>query len=202
MEDVTMSDEHPKPACKTPPENKSPDPSKQIKAPVSHQSEILSDTELDAILQRALGLTLPVTFGEYLGISKQAREHLVRMFKGKTMKMADENSSPTPVAMVKSETLPQSFQVQLDDENYDRAALIVVPMRFSDEVIQAVIDSGSQLNIIHADVFKQSIRLPVDTSRVIKMNDANGGTGELRGYVQNVHLTCGSVGTMANLYLG
>ncbi|KAF9488759.1 hypothetical protein BDN71DRAFT_1402793 [Pleurotus eryngii] len=75
-------------------------------------------------------------------------------------------------------------------------------MCFGDEVIQAVIDSGLQLNIIHADIFKQSIHLPVDTSQVIKMNDANGGTGELRGYVQNVHLTCGSIGTVANLYLG
>ncbi|KAF9491517.1 hypothetical protein BDN71DRAFT_1362119, partial [Pleurotus eryngii] len=66
----------------------------------------------------------------------------------------------------------------------------------------AVVDSGSQLNIIHAEVYKKCIRLPVDTSKVLTMNDANGGSGELRGYVADVHLTCGSVDTVASLYLG
>ncbi|KAF7424837.1 hypothetical protein PC9H_010148 [Pleurotus ostreatus] len=204
VEDVTMTDELPKSARKPAPETKPlpSDPTKPNKAPISRQSEILPDPELDAILERALALTLPITLGEYFGISKQAREHLAKMFKGKTMKIANEHSSPSPVAMVESESAPQTLQVQLDEENYDRASLIVVPMRFGNEVIQAVIDSGSQLNIIHADTFKKSIHLPVDTNRIIKMNDANGGTGELRGYVQNVHLTCGSVETVANLYLG
>jgi hypothetical protein len=42
----------------------------------------------------------------------------------------------------------------------------------------------------------------MDPARKLTMNDANGGASELVGLVENVPLSCGSVQTTANLFIG
>ncbi|KAG2743582.1 hypothetical protein P692DRAFT_20688469, partial [Suillus brevipes Sb2] len=70
------------------------------------------------------------------------------------------------------------------------------------ELISAIIDTGSQLNIVSRQVWKAQIIHPIDVGRSISMNDANGGEGRLHGLVENVPFTCGAVQTKANLYVG
>jgi hypothetical protein len=65
--------------------------------------------------------------------------------------------------------------------------------------IQAIIDTGSQLNIVSERICKSLIRRPIDYTTSISMNDANGGEGKLTGVVENVPLDFGSVKTRANL---
>jgi hypothetical protein len=67
--------------------------------------------------------------------------------------------------------------------------------------ISAIIDTGSQLNIVSRQVWKTQINHPIDVRRSISMNDANGGERKLQGLVENVPLTCGAVHTKTNLYV-
>jgi hypothetical protein len=46
------------------------------------------------------------------------------------------------------------------------------------------------------------LKLPMDPARKLTMNNANGGASELPGLVENVQLSCGSVQTTANLFIG
>ncbi|KAF7431059.1 hypothetical protein PC9H_006777 [Pleurotus ostreatus] len=201
-EDIAMADdETPEPRKGNAAEAKPNDRVARAPRASARQAEILDPEEQEALFRRGLESTFQISLQEYLAVSKYAREQVMSMLKGRSMKIANENAVPEPVKNITG-SIPQSFEVQIENEDTTKGPLIVVPMRFGKEIIHAVVDSGSQLNIIHADVYKKCIRLPVDTSKVLTMNDANGGSGELRGYVANVHLTCGSVDTVASLYLG
>jgi hypothetical protein len=68
--------------------------------------------------------------------------------------------------------------------------------------IQAIIDTGSQLNIVNEKVCKAKIRQPIDCSATLSINDVNGGKGKLTGFVENIPLDFGSVKMRANLYVG
>ncbi|KAI0054366.1 hypothetical protein BV25DRAFT_1777975, partial [Artomyces pyxidatus] len=66
----------------------------------------------------------------------------------------------------------------------------------------AIIDTGSQLNIVHHKVWTEAINLPMNKEAGTTMNDANGGKGELSGLVENVPLRYGSVALPGDLFVG
>jgi len=57
--------------------------------------------------------------------------------------------------------------------------LIKIMMECDGRPIEAIIDTGSQLNIVSEKACKSSILRPIDCSVSISMNDANGGEGSL-----------------------
>jgi len=83
-----------------------------------------------------------------------------------------------------------------------RGLLIKLAMHCDGQAINAIIDTGSQLNIVNKHIWKTIINRPIDIAKSVSMNDANGGEGKLRGLVQNVPLNCGGVSTQVNLFVG
>ena len=83
-----------------------------------------------------------------------------------------------------------------------RGLLIKLSTECDGNSIQAIIDTGSQLNIISEGACNAKICRPIDHKTSVAMNDANGGEGNLYGIVENVPLNCGGVMTHANLYVG
>ncbi|KAG2741973.1 hypothetical protein P692DRAFT_20681097, partial [Suillus brevipes Sb2] len=69
--------------------------------------------------------------------------------------------------------------------------LIKIAMCCDGQTINAIIDTGSQLNIVNKHIWKTVINRPIDIAKSISMNDTNGGEGKLQGLVQNVPLDCG-----------
>jgi hypothetical protein len=67
--------------------------------------------------------------------------------------------------------------------------------------VEAIIDTGSTLNIVHKKIYEKSIRRPINHSVTPIMNDANGGGKPMLGLVENVPLACGAVTTWANLFV-
>jgi hypothetical protein len=57
--------------------------------------------------------------------------------------------------------------------------------------ITAIIDTGSQLNIVNKSICDSKIIRLVDSKEKISIADANGGQGKLEGMVANVPLNCG-----------
>ncbi|KAJ7615069.1 hypothetical protein DFH06DRAFT_1343921 [Mycena polygramma] len=47
------------------------------------------------------------------------------------------------------------------------------------------------LNVVRADIAALRIQRPVDMTMVTNMNDANGGKGQLRGYIRDAEFGCG-----------
>ena len=65
-----------------------------------------------------------------------------------------------------------------------------------------IIDTRLQLNIVSEKICKSKVRLPINYTTSLAMNDTNSGEGKLDGMVVNVPLDFGGVRTCANLYVG
>jgi hypothetical protein len=55
--------------------------------------------------------------------------------------------------------------------------LIKIEMETGGKIVTAIIDTGSQLNVVRADVAVLKVQHPVDMTRITNMNDVNGGRG-------------------------
>ncbi|KAK6981211.1 hypothetical protein R3P38DRAFT_2403590, partial [Favolaschia claudopus] len=66
--------------------------------------------------------------------------------------------------------------------------LIRVELEINGRQVTAIIDTGSQLNVVRQDVAALVLHRPVDMTQTTctGMNDANGGRGQLRGYINEV----------------
>lgn len=57
-------------------------------------------------------------------------------------------------------------------------------------------------NIASCKTYLKWAGRPLDVTKSIVMNNANGGTGVLHGFMENLPLTCGQITTYANIFVG
>ncbi|KAI0069480.1 hypothetical protein K474DRAFT_1581083, partial [Panus rudis PR-1116 ss-1] len=78
--------------------------------------------------------------------------------------------------------------------------LIKLPVLCNGRAVEAIIDTGSTVNIIHSDLFGKFNNLPLEPT-TIQVNTADGNQSHLHGLVRKVPVACGSINTIANLYV-
>ncbi|KAF9455302.1 hypothetical protein BDZ94DRAFT_1327646 [Collybia nuda] len=153
-----------------------------VSKPKQRQSEISTHIGDTQVVNNILDAPITLRVREVLASSRELSEQLTDMIKRK-------NTRPTATAHAIT-------------SSKDRGMLIRLALECDGKTVNAIIDTGSQLNVVSKDIYQTIIRLPMNPSRTLTMNDANGGAGKLRGHVANVPLTCGNVVTHANLYIG
>ncbi|KAF7965113.1 hypothetical protein HWV62_45565 [Athelia sp. TMB] len=158
------------------------------RAPVTRQSEVSSLVKPVSVLNQVLNTKINLAIGEVLGISRELSGLLTDKIKVRTQK-------PVPTA-VSSMPVATSFHSETG------SLLIRLDMQSDGESMNAIIDTGSQVNIVSQDLCSERINRPIDYRRAMKISDANGGQGRLIGMVKNVPLNCGEVSTAADLYVG
>jgi len=151
------------------------------------KSAISAHVDPFKLLNHVLNAKVELAVGEVFAVSRELSNLLAESIKPKSTK------AQVPVGLT---TSGSGFRAKT------RGLLIKVTMECDGNPIQAIIDTGSQLNIVNEQVCKSLIRRPIDYTAAISMNDANGGEGKLAGIVDNVPLDFGSVKTRANLYVG
>lgn len=166
---------------------------------IPKQSEVQTQVDQMNVLSRILNQPITLAIGEVFGISKEMTSNLREVLKPK----------PTQKPIMQTE---ESAKVNLGERDNSMVAaatvfraketLIRLKMECEGMPITAIIDTGSQLNIAHRNVWKEVLSRPLDTQSTVNMNDANGGASKLSGLVSNVPLTCGGVKTVASLYIG
>ncbi|KAK7685266.1 hypothetical protein QCA50_011629 [Cerrena zonata] len=166
---------------------------------IPKQSEVQSQVDQRNVLSRILNQPVTLAIGEVFGISKEMTSNLREVLK------------PKPPSKLIS-NIPEIPKVNLGQVNQPIVAaamvyraketLIKLKMECEGMPITAIIDTGSQLNIAHKNVWKEVLSRPLDTQSTVNMNDANGGASKLKGLVPNVPLICGGVKTFASLYIG
>jgi len=155
------------------------------KKPVARQSAVSAHVDPMDVMNQVLNTRVTLAVGEVLGISKELSALVSESIKVKSVK--------PPLVPV---GLATSFRPKT------RGLLIKITLECDGQPIEAIIDTGSQLNIVSESIYKSRIRRPIDHSNTVNMNDANGGERTLQGLVKNVPLMCGGVSTEANLYVG
>ncbi|KAK7460789.1 hypothetical protein VKT23_008717 [Stygiomarasmius scandens] len=145
------------------------------------QAEIAKDIKPEQILKSILSTPVTITMHELLGTSKDLSDQMIELLKRKNIKPIVAHSYQA------SEV--KGFLILLD---------IVLPRG----AVRAIVDTGSQLNIMKKSVYESYVMRPVDMTRRVVMRDANGGTKVLTGLSSNVELECGNVSTQGKFWLG
>ncbi|KAJ6482260.1 hypothetical protein C8R47DRAFT_1217910 [Mycena vitilis] len=157
--------------------------------PAARHSDIQGTVHVPSIIERILDLTIPMTVREAFVSSKEIRTGILETIRLKNVKA---------VLLGKSHNNPL-----VANWNWPRTEgiLIRVEVETNGKTVTAIIDTGSQLDVVRADVAALKIRHPVNMCKVMSMNDANGGRGELRGYISDVEFNCGGVMTRTDLWV-
>jgi hypothetical protein len=153
------------------------------------QSDVQNTVNLLSIINRILDLTVPMTVQEAVVASREIRTGILDTIRLKNVKAVLIGRLPGNM-MVANWNWPRSEGV-----------LIKIEVEMGGRLITAIVDTGSQLDVVCADVAALKIQKPVDMSCVTSMNDANGGRGQLQGYISDVDFTCGRVGTHTDLWV-
>ncbi|OBZ68421.1 hypothetical protein A0H81_11430 [Grifola frondosa] len=155
-------------------------------------SAISKEVDPAGIMNRILNIPFTISVGELFGVSKEVSQQLQNVLKVKKVEAA-----PGPAA-----NLVSGFSADLvSGINETRSPLIRLTMDCNDKPVNFIIDTGSQLNIISEKIWKSIVQRPMDKSRAISINDANGGTGDLLGLVSDVPLKFGHISTKFNAYV-
>lgn len=84
----------------------------------------------------------------------------------------------------------------------NRGLLIHLQMQCNNRAVTAIIDTGSQLNIVNKGICNSNINRPIDSYENFNIAAANGTQSTLEGMIKDVPLNCEEVYTEANLYVG
>src|SRR6267378_7909882 len=153
----------------------------------ARQSELSSQVNTKSVVSEILNTEIPLTLGKILGASKEISLDLQERLRLRNRPIETHHVATG------TDTKPTSLT---------EGVLIKLQVKHEGTPLLAIIDTGSQLNIIRRDLAKAVIRMPIDLSRPVTMKDANGGTGVLKGYLEEVELMCGSVSTKCDLNVG
>ncbi|KAG2079508.1 uncharacterized protein F5147DRAFT_592260, partial [Suillus discolor] len=142
------------------------------------EDEVLE--RIKSVLNRILNIPVALTAGEILGVSKEISGLLAESIKPRTMVRKETHLVYNPT----------------------KEALIELPIKIHGNSLKAVIDTGSQLNIVSEHMYEKFIKLPINRSKTLVLHDANGGKGHLKGLVSQVPVNIGAVLTTAEIYVG
>jgi hypothetical protein len=169
------------------PENDLPEEGKMVEKRFPRRSAVSEQVNVMGVLDHVLNAKVELAVGEIIGVSRELSGQLANVIKFRPGKHGDA---------VGLTTFGNSFRTKT------RGLLIKITLECDGNPIEAIIDTGSQLNIVNEKICKSKIRRPIDCTASLSMNDANGGEGKLNGMVENVPLEYGGVTTRANLFVG
>ncbi|KIM56441.1 hypothetical protein SCLCIDRAFT_29585 [Scleroderma citrinum Foug A] len=108
----------------------------------------------------------------------------------------------TPFTLSVGEVIGSSKDISQQLQDLIRInPLITAHFLCNGQLVKAIIDSGSTLNIVRASIAKTVVKMPIDTSKIMHMKDANDDTSKLLGLIQNVPLFCGAAKTWTHIYV-
>lgn len=200
MEDVPNKPSKGKQAG-TRPENAPAAPSKDEAPKLNPRvSELQNHVDPSQILDKMLSAPVNLKVGEIMAVSKEMAQRMQEVLKPKSTKSAPEATSKWVYA--DEPTTDHGAATVAAFMPKTRGQLIKMTMFCEGVPIDTIIDTGSQLNICSKKVWQLCIKRPMDVTKQITMNDANGGEGTLSGFLGEVPLRCGDVLTYANIYIG
>ena len=161
-------------------------------------SDLQLKTNWQGVMDKVLKAQVTMEVGEILGASKEMAHQVQEALKPKSRPATAERSTKTTAAH--SVTMDADKATTLFARA--RGSLIRLRMECDGRPINAIIDTGSQLNIANREAWKGALARPMNITRKIEMHDANGGKGMLTGFVPNVPLQCGEVETHASIFIG
>jgi hypothetical protein len=156
------------------------------------QSELSTQINTKEVVSEILQTEIPLTLGKLLGASKEIAFDLQERLRPRNKTVAALERRPFVTEATKHK------KPRPGDKNSE---LINLEVMYNGYPITAIIDTGSQLNVMKEEI-AHMIRVPIDLTQPITMNDANGGKGVLKGCVESINLNCGPLDTFCEIWIG
>ncbi|KAG1717348.1 hypothetical protein EDD22DRAFT_793630, partial [Suillus occidentalis] len=125
----------------------------------SRRSELADGTSPRSILNQILNVPVALTAGEVLGVSKELSGLLAELIKPRTVVRKGMYVGSNPKLV--DENLADGFRITRIPEARTKEALIELPIEIGGNSLKAVIDTGSQLNIVSERMYEKIIKLPI-----------------------------------------
>jgi hypothetical protein len=178
----------------------------QVLVKPKRTNELTASSDKDKILNQVLSTPVTLEVRDVLGVSKELRQML-------SSRMKDQNPTSTEEARVH---LLSSKEYGSDSEaeywnKYGRLSrtkqvgyvpLMEVTVKWQDKFVRAIIDTGSEMNIVSNDIVDEVRPLiPRQVGLDVKMVGANNTPTTLDTHYRNVPLYIGEVETFADLFV-
>ena len=157
-----------------------PEAKESSRTPNIRQTELSMQTTPHDVLTKILNTQISLTVGEIICTSLELSIALANQIHVKTMTSANTISNHTCA---------------------DHGTLLQVPVRVGRYIYNAIIDSGSEVNLIKRQVWEKDLKVPMDVSASMTLHDANGGTSTLKGIIPNLELKIGGLITTSNYWV-
>ncbi|KIM60202.1 hypothetical protein SCLCIDRAFT_124616, partial [Scleroderma citrinum Foug A] len=155
-------------------------------------SALSQNTNAKVIVDRILATPFTLSVGEVIGSSKDISQQFQDLIRIKRQPI------PQPIPFVRNvQGIPPSASFAC----LASCPLITVHFLCNGQLVKAIINSGSTLNVVRNSIARTVIKMPMDTSCIMHMKDANGGTSKLLGLIPHVPLFCGAAKTWAHVYV-
>jgi hypothetical protein len=155
----------------------------------SRQTGLAGTVDRADILKRILDTPITMSIREVMETAKDIRTDFQELIKLKNVRA---------VYLGKSSSHPLIANL---DWPRSEGILIKIEMETGGRTVIAIVDTGSQLDVVRADTAALTLGRVVDMTRITSMNDANGGRGQLRGWIEDVEFNCGGAVTRTDLWV-
>ena len=160
------------------------------------QSELTTQVNLNTVLDEILDTPIPLSIRKILGTSKELSSGMFDRVKLKNQPKQVPPAEPAGRVLMNNSITGNTPTMRMLTKFEREAAENLIRLTFQchGNPITAVIDTGSEINVVSSTIATERIPLPLDTQNTTTMGDANGG-GYLKGLISTVPLTCRAVKT-------
>jgi hypothetical protein len=141
------------------------------------QSELQKRVDATALTEKLLKASVTMEVGDILGLAPFIGKRVADMLR--------VQRPSKPVATVASAVAP----------------LIYIPITIDGVKFDAIVDTGSQLDLMSREIFEK-LRIPINRAKKMFMNGVTGHRTLLDGLCENTTVRCGGVETVSDLWVG
>ena len=156
------------------------------------------------VLDDIMDTDVTLKLGKIMGVSKDLQKSMGKMLKAKSPTSTDNVGKRTNylASEFRESYLKLDQEFRRRWEQTDRGSLIEVWCVINKKAVKAIIDTGSEMNIINHSVLKAlNPSVPYQVNPGVTMKDANNGESTLFGALPRVTFTIAGIPMYTKLYI-
>ena len=192
-----------KPGVSFAPDRNEAEAPRQAVPVAGRKNEIALSTNPQRILQGIMNTTISIPIRELLGVSKDLRQYLKEQMKEKNTMLETVNAQVNFLSTEfeqKYRDVDNGFRERWSTRN--KSPLIEIPVTLHGKEVWAIVDTGSEMNIISNKVvsnLKEGVAVRLQPG--VRMRDANNGESEMMGEITDILINVAQVPTYTNIYV-
>lgn len=163
-----------------------PAPNQEKKKRVIPQNALQCAVNHEQLMRQVLDMPISLPMKDMLGVSETMAKSFQELLKKSTdASQMTQTNMTTPAAQV-FETNAQPQQATLK-----QYPLSIITVEVDGHPLDMIVDSGSEVNLVHRNIAKKTIQHPLDPTQSMNLHGATEGSSLMDGMIEQVPLRCG-----------